>query len=60
MVSPMLFSAPLELAVNPGEKARLAVPEFLLVEKLLRAKPVPLVVENVVRSQETLFWALTY
>ena len=26
----------------------------------LRAEPVPLVVENVVRLRETLFWALTY
>ena len=44
--------------MNPGEKARLAVPEFRVVEKPLMAVPISVIVENVVRLRETLFWAL--
>ena len=46
------------MAANPGENAQLAVPEFLVVEKPLMAVPAPVIVENVVRLRDTLFWAL--
>ena len=57
-IPPRNFFAPLEMAANPGEKARLAVPECLDVAKPQMAVPAPVIVENFVRSRETLFWAM--